>query len=182
MHYSPTGHGQWKNPRKSHKKRANMYRHLPRCSQNTTWGPWYFRLVDFLSHLLCLPTEQLLMDSKTSWGNYWRKIFSHMVLYFPFDLYDDPNFSTFGQTSLLFVVLHPNKLQKLFLIHFYRRIIFIWIWKLQIKTRSGLISFWKARCCSNIPNHLPSSSPYFSYYNDLLSLTVKDFIFVSWGS
>lgn len=69
-----------------------------------------------------------------------------------------------------------------FLIHFYRRIIFIWIWKLQIKTRPGLISSWKACCCSNIPNHLPSSSPYFSYYNDLLSLTVKDFIFVSWGS
>lgn len=127
-------------------------------------------------------SDQLLMDSRISWRNYRRKIFSHMVLYFPFDSYDALNCSIFWVTPLLFMVLDPNKLQKLFLIHLYGIVIFIWMWKLLIKTWSGLISFWKVHGCSNIPNHLPSSSPYFSYYNDLLSLIVKDFIFVSWGS
>lgn len=48
-------------------------KHVLTPSQNTTLGPWHFGLVDSLSHLWCLHTEQLLMDSKTSWRDYGKK-------------------------------------------------------------------------------------------------------------
>ena len=112
----------------------------------------------------------------------WTKIFCCLfILAFDSSMVLS-NFSTFWITRLLLVMLDPNGWQKIFLISLYRMISFIWTQKLHIKTRSGIISFWKAHGCPNVPNHLPSSRSYFSYYNDFLSLTVENFIFVSWGS